>query len=65
MTAEEWLAATLADAPPLSQAQIAILRPVFRPVIPQITNAAPARQQEPPVPAMTAPPEGSLNSDPS
>jgi hypothetical protein len=42
MTTDEWLTANLATAPPLSQAQLAILQPIFRPVIDTINNAAPA-----------------------
>jgi len=33
MTTDEWIAACLADAPPLSEAQIAILRPIFGPAL--------------------------------
>jgi hypothetical protein len=40
MTKEEWMAACLADAPPFSEAQLAILRPVFRLVLPRITADA-------------------------
>ncbi len=42
MTTEQWIAANLAAAPPLTSAQIAALRPVFAPVIPHMKNAAPA-----------------------
>ncbi len=42
MTTEEWVAAQLAAAPPLSAAQVAVLRPVFAPVIPRMRDAAPA-----------------------
>ena len=38
MTKSEWLAVTLASAPPLTAAQVSALRPVFAPHI----NAAPA-----------------------
>ena len=41
MTTGEWVAACLASRPPLTQAQIAALRPVFAPVIPHM-RAAPA-----------------------
>lgn len=51
MTTDEWLAANLAAAPPLSQAQIAILRPVFRPVIPRTAEAAPAVTEAAPITA--------------
>ena len=47
MTKAEWLEKTLADRPPLSQAQIARLRPIFTPA--QI-SAAPAADK-----ARTAP----------
>jgi hypothetical protein len=44
MTQDEWLSAVLADAPPLSAAQAAALRPIWRPVIPHMATApAPAR----------------------
>jgi len=42
VTTEEWVAAQLAAAPPLSAAQVAVLRPVFAPVIPRMRDAAPA-----------------------
>lgn len=55
MTAGEWRARleadprfaarraeVAADRPALTQEQIAILRPIFRPVIPLMTNTAPA-----------------------
>jgi hypothetical protein len=41
VTRDEWIAKALADAPPLSAAQIAALRPVFAPVIAHM-QAAPA-----------------------
>jgi hypothetical protein len=65
VTADEWLAANLAAAPPLSPAQLAILRPIFRPVIPQNTEAAPARQQGPPMPGSTEPHERNMTDAPS
>jgi hypothetical protein len=40
ITTDEWLAASLAAAPPLSPGQIAALRRIFRPVIDTINNAA-------------------------
>jgi hypothetical protein len=40
MTRDEWLAKVLADRPPLTQAQIAVLRPIFAPVIPHIKAAS-------------------------
>lgn len=55
MSTEQWVAACLASRPPLTQAQIAALRPVFRPVIPQM-RAAPAVTAEA-APARTAPQE--------
>ena len=39
MTTEQWLEKTLADRPPLTQAQVAALRPVFAPVIPHMGTA--------------------------
>ena len=41
MTTEEWREKVAADRPPLTAAQIAVLRPVLAPVIPHI-DAAPA-----------------------
>jgi uncharacterized protein (DUF4415 family) len=41
MTRDEWLQKVAADRPPLSAAQIAMLRPVLAPVVPHI-RAAPA-----------------------
>ena len=41
MTTEEWREKVAADRPPLTAAQIAVLRPVLAPVIPHI-SAAPA-----------------------
>lgn len=43
MTDEEWLEKTLADRPPLTQAQKAVLRIILAPVIPNM-RAAPARK---------------------
>lgn len=42
MTVDDWVAASLATAPPLTPEQITILRAVFRPVLPHTQNAAPA-----------------------
>ena len=49
MTQDEWRQKTAADRPPLTAAQVAVLRPVLAPVIPHIlaapadeTGAAPA-----------------------
>lgn len=49
MTKDEWLAACLAGAPPLSEAQLAILRTVFRPVLPPhpADEPAPKEPREP------------------
>lgn len=55
MTTEEWLAKRLADRPPLTQAQIAVLRPIFAPVIPHMRNAALAATRT--APAMPEPKE--------
>jgi hypothetical protein len=44
MTTEEWLDATAATRPPLTDRQIAILRTVWRPAPNE--NAAPARTAE-------------------
>ena len=52
LSTDEWLDRCLAAAPPLTQAQIAVLRPVFRPVIPHTHNAAPAVTEA--APAITA-----------
>lgn len=42
MTTEEWLEKVRADRPPLTAAQLALLRPILAPVIPHVTsNAAP------------------------
>jgi hypothetical protein len=57
MTTDEWVAAVLATRPPLTQAQLAVLRPIFRPVIPRTHNAAPALTEA--APAITALPERS------
>jgi len=54
MTTDEWLARVLADRPPLSPAQIAVLRPVFAPVLHHMRNAAPVTATEA-APAMPAP----------
>jgi hypothetical protein len=40
MTTEEWLAANLAAAPPLTQAQIDILRPICQRMAQHMENAA-------------------------
>ena len=45
MTTEEWLAANLAAAPPLTQAQISALRAVFRPVLQLHPANAPPPQE--------------------
>ena len=42
MTTAEWLEKNLAAAPPLSAAQVAVLRPVFAPVVPLMQRTAPA-----------------------
>ena len=56
MTAEEWLEKVAADRPPLSAAQVALLRPVLAPATPAMRSGAPACQQERrPQPAKTAP----------
>jgi hypothetical protein len=39
MTTEEWRAAVAADRPPLTEAQLAILRPIWRPAAPHIKDA--------------------------
>jgi len=44
VTTEEWLDATAAARPPLTDRQIAILRPIWRPAPKE--NAAPARTAE-------------------
>lgn len=56
VTQDEWLQKVLADRPPLTQAQIAVLRPILAPVLPQIRNAALARETRT-APAMSAPQE--------
>ncbi len=48
-----WRARVAADRPPLSAAQLAVLRPVWAPVIPQMRNAATAETVT--APAMPAP----------
>lgn len=48
MTNEEWLAACLATRPPLTQAQIAVMRPIFRPLIPVIEAHTKKRSPAPP-----------------
>ena len=53
MSVETWLAKVAADRPPLSAAQIAVLRPVLAPVIPHMT-AAPAAEAGA-APAVSAP----------
>jgi len=55
VTTEEWLAKVLADRPPLTAAQIAVLRPVLAPAIPHMRNAALAATRA--APAMPAPQE--------
>ena len=57
MTKDEWIAAALADASPLSKEQIERLRPIFAPVIAHM-NAAAAAASDPdePVPAGPADP---------
>ena len=54
MTTDEWVEKTLAAAPPLSAAQVAVLRPVFAAVIPHM-RTPPAETRG--VPAMPAPQE--------
>ena len=49
MTTEEWLDAIAAARPPLTDRQIAILRPIWRPAPNE--NAAPARTAEAATPA--------------
>jgi hypothetical protein len=45
MSVETWLEKVRADRPPLTAAQVALLRPILAPVIPHVTcNAAPAAQ---------------------
>jgi hypothetical protein len=39
MTTEEWLAAVLADAPPLTPAQLAVLRPICQQMAARMKNA--------------------------
>ena len=46
MTTDEWLEKNLAAAPPLSQAQLAVLRPVLAPVIQHIGTAPVAATTE-------------------
>jgi hypothetical protein len=48
MTKDEWISACLASAPPLTPEQVAILRPVFRPVLPPITADAGCDEQASP-----------------
>jgi hypothetical protein len=49
MTRDEWIAACLASAPELCPAQIAILRPLLRPVLPQAgADAGSGEQASPP-----------------
>lgn len=40
MTTDEWIAACLADAPPVTEEQIAILRPIFQPVLCHVKAAS-------------------------
>jgi hypothetical protein len=40
MTTEEWLAMVLADAPPLTAAQLAVLRPIWRLAAPHLKDAS-------------------------
>lgn len=62
MTAEEWLAVNLADAPPLSPEQITVLRQIFRPVIPHMKNAAPAATEAAPARDNRTTPRRSMTS---
>jgi len=42
MTTEEWRAKVAAARPPLTPAQLAILRPIAAQMLPRMRNAAPA-----------------------
>jgi hypothetical protein len=53
MTADEWRQKVAADRPPLSRAQIAVLRPICL----HMTNAAPVAATTEAAPAMPAPQE--------
>ena len=55
MTTEEWLAKVRASRPPLTQAQIATLRAVLQPVLPQIRTTASRRAEAAPARAVTEP----------
>jgi hypothetical protein len=44
MTADEWIAATLATAPPLTPEQVAVLRALFRPAVQHAGAAAASRE---------------------
>lgn len=46
MTIKEWLAKTLAAAPPLTEEQVAVLRPIFQPVL-QHMKSVPAGKLPP------------------
>ena len=56
MTQDEWLQKVAVSRPALSDAQIALLRPVLAPVIPHVTGAAPATEAGT-APALPAPQE--------
>jgi hypothetical protein len=45
MTQAEWLEKTMADRPPLTRAQVAVLRPILAPTAPH-TGTAPATNDE-------------------
>lgn len=55
MTTREWLEKTLADAPPLTQGQIAVLRPVFAHVTPHMRTAPAAEAGAAAMPALPNP----------
>ena len=46
LTTAQWLEQVRATRPPLSPAQIALLRPILAPAVPRMRDAAPACQQE-------------------
>ena len=55
MTTAEWLEKNLAAAPPLSAAQVAVLRPVFAAVIPHMRTPPAETRGAPAIPAQQEP----------
>ena len=47
MTADEWLAKVMADRPPWTPAQVALLRPILAPAFRHAKSAAPAAEAGP------------------